>query len=59
MNQLFKPFISNEVLLPFHQGKVRETYLSTKPNCLLQVPTDRISTHNLVHRSIFDKKERC
>jgi phosphoribosylaminoimidazole-succinocarboxamide synthase len=39
-----------------HSGKVRETYDTTDPEFLLQVASDRISTHNIVHQSVVPNK---
>ena len=40
-----------------HVGKVRETYqVPGHPDLLLIVATDRVSTHNVVHRSVIPQK---
>jgi len=40
-----------------HKGKVRETYeVPGRPDLLLVVATDRVSTHNMVHQSIVSDK---
>ncbi len=40
-----------------HSGKVRDTYsIPGHPNLLLVVASDRISTHNVVHRSLIPGK---
>lgn len=45
------------LLEPFHSGKVRDTYLIPGDgNHLLMVASDRISTHNVVHKSLIPKK---
>ena len=51
MNLEYKPYISERILMPWHQGKARETYQSTELYNLVQVTTDRVSTHNHVHQS--------
>lgn len=50
------PYISADVLSPWHQGKVRESYLSSQGAYLAQVATDRVSTHNVVHESTVPDK---
>lgn len=43
-----------------HSGKVRETYVNPdNPNELLIVATDRISTHDVVHKSAIPGKWTC
>lgn len=40
-----------------HSGKVRDTYLvPAHPELLLMVASDRISTHNVVHKSLVPQK---
>lgn len=40
-----------------HQGKTRDTFaISGRPNHLLIVATDRVSTHNVVHKSTIPNK---
>lgn len=42
---------------PIHQGKVRDTFaVPGRPDLLLLVATDRISTHNIIHRSTIPGK---
>lgn len=44
-------------LKPVHQGKVRDTFqVPDRPELLLVVATDRISTHNVVHKSVIPGK---
>jgi len=47
--------------LPFlHQGKVRETYgIDEYPDILLVVASDRVSTHNICHKSTIPLKGRA
>lgn len=46
-----------EKLPHFHSGKVRDTYLvPAHPELLLMVASDRISTHNVVHKSSVPQK---
>jgi phosphoribosylaminoimidazole-succinocarboxamide synthase len=41
----------------FHSGKVRDTYeIPDRPDLLLMVASDRISTHNVKHRSFVPSK---
>ncbi len=49
------PYIDFHVLFPAHQGKVRETYIHS-PERLIQVASDRISTHDVVHHSHIPHK---
>lgn len=49
------PLLPNLTLL--YQGKVRDTYeLPGFPDLLLMVTSDRVSTHNIVHRSLIRNK---
>ena len=50
-----KPYLTN---LPFkHQGKVRDTYpIPGRPDLLLMVATDAVSTHNVAHLSFIPGK---
>ena len=51
----YPPYLSDATLI--HQGKVRDTYaLEGYPDLLLMVATDRISTHDVVHRSTVPQK---
>lgn len=52
---LYLPALDNLQL--FHQGKTRDTFLlPDHPDLLLVVATDRLSTHNIVHRSRVPRK---
>lgn len=52
-----RPYISERSLECVHQGKVRDTFaLPQHPNLLIVVTTDRISTHNIVHKSTICEK---
>ena len=51
---MFPPAVSNLRLL--HQGKTRDTFAPKSPNQLLVVATDRLSTHNIIHRSLVPGK---
>ncbi|MCH7597716.1 hypothetical protein IID27_01565 [Patescibacteria group bacterium] len=49
------PYLSNLPL--FHQGKVRDTFvIPERPELLLVVSTNRLSTHNVVHESLIPGK---
>ena len=51
----YPPYLSDATLI--YQGKVRDTYaLEDYPDLLLMVATDRISTHDVVHRSTVPQK---
>lgn len=47
----YHPYIDPAVLTPTHQGKTRETYQALTPGNIVQVVSDRVSTHNIVHWS--------
>jgi phosphoribosylaminoimidazole-succinocarboxamide synthase len=53
------PYIDPRYLTPVHRGKVRDTYTggeTTLDTHLIQVASDRISTHNVVHTSLIPHK---
>lgn len=56
MDLLYKPYIDPVDIIPIHQGKVRESLPSTGFGTRIQVATDRISTHNKVHKSLIPNK---
>ncbi len=54
-NFKFKPAVPGLECL--HQGKVRDTFaIPGHPELLLTVATDRVSTHNVPHKSVIPKK---
>ncbi len=51
----FEPAVPGLVCV--HQGKVRDTFaIPGHPELLLTVATDRVSTHNVPHKSVIPKK---
>jgi phosphoribosylaminoimidazole-succinocarboxamide synthase len=48
------PFLTSLPL--WHQGKTRDTFPCKDPNKLLVVATNRLSTHNVVHKSLIPFK---
>lgn len=55
MTLAYTPYISNGDLTPDHQGKTRESY-NRAERIMVQVATDRVSTHNIVHLSTIPFK---
>lgn len=52
----YTPVIPVGLVLPWHQGKARDTYTAKDEKYLMQVASDRISTHNVVHKSTVPEK---